>query len=86
MGCYFSVNAEMLTNERGRQLLSIIPANRLLTETDGPFTRLNERIANPSDVRHTVDLIAGLRGAGAEETRLSITHNLKKLLESSSII
>jgi len=83
MGCYFSVNAEMLTNERGRQLLSSIPNDRLLTETDGPFTRLNERIAHPSDVRHTVELIAALRSAGAEETKLTITRNLKKLLETS---
>jgi len=83
MGCYFSVNAEMLTHDRGRQLVSCIPDDRLLTETDGPFTRLNDRIAHPADVRHTVELIAGLRSAGAEETKLSITRNLKKLLEPS---
>ncbi len=83
MGCFFSVNAEMLRNERGRQLLSSIPDERLLTETDGPFTRLNERIAHPSDVRYTVELIADLRRAGAENTKLSIARNLKKLLETS---
>ena len=65
MGCYFSVNAEMLANEKGQQLLSRIPDDRLLTETDGPFTRLNERIVQPSDVRHTVELIADSRRAGA---------------------
>lgn len=83
MGCYFSVNAEMLRNERGRQLLSSIPDKRLLTETDGPFTRVNERIAQPSDVRHTVELIADLRRASAEDIRLSIVQNFKKLLEVS---
>lgn len=85
MGCYFSVNAEMLRNERGQQLLSSIPDERLLTETDGPFTRLNERVAQPSDVRHTVELIADLRRAGAETTKLSIARNLKKLLETSNV-
>jgi TatD DNase family protein len=83
MGCYFSVNAEMLRNERGQQLLSSIPDGRLLTETDGPFTRVNERIAQPSDVRHTVELIADLRRADAENTKLSIARNLKELLERS---
>jgi TatD DNase family protein len=83
MGCYFSVNAEMLANEKGQQLLSRIPDDRLLTETDGPFTRLNERIVQPSDVRHTVELIADSRRAGAEDTKLRIALNLKKLLETS---
>jgi TatD DNase family protein len=83
MGCYFSVNAEMLAKERGQQLLSCIPTELLLTETDGPFTRLNERIAYPADVRHTVKLIARLRSVSEEETRLSIMRNLKKLLETS---
>jgi TatD DNase family protein len=84
MGCYFSINADMLSNERGRQLLCSIPVDRLLTETDGPFTRLNERIAHPSDVRHTVELIGGLRSTNAEEIKLSITGNLKELLGFSS--
>lgn len=83
MGCYFSVNAEMLANEKGQQLLSRIPDDRLLTETDGPFTHLNERIVQPSDVRHTVELIADSRRAGAEDTKLRIALNLKKLLETS---
>jgi TatD DNase family protein len=66
----------MLAKERGQLLLSYIPIERLLTETDGPFTL--------PDVRRTVDLIAELRSASEEETRLSITRNLKQLLKSSS--
>jgi TatD DNase family protein len=38
MGCYFSVNAAMLANEKGRDIAAMIPLDRLLTETDGPFT------------------------------------------------
>ena len=39
LGCYFSVNAEMMRTERGRNLIADLPADRILTETDGPFTQ-----------------------------------------------
>ena len=38
LGCYFSVNLEMLRSDRGRALISDLQMDRMLTETDGPFT------------------------------------------------
>ncbi len=38
-GCYFSVNGAMLGSKRFLGMLPMIPSNRLLIETDGPFTR-----------------------------------------------
>jgi TatD DNase family protein len=38
LGCYFSINAEMMYSGRGRALVAELPMDRLLTETDGPFT------------------------------------------------
>ena len=57
LGCYFSVNASMLRNERGRKLVESLPLNRLLTETDGPFTEEDGRPARPWDVAHTLGLL-----------------------------
>ena len=37
-GCYFSVNGAMINSKRFLEMLPLIPANRLLLETDSPFT------------------------------------------------
>lgn len=39
MGCYFSINEAMLNNARHASVVAAIPFDRLLTETDGPFTK-----------------------------------------------
>lgn len=38
LGCYFSINPNMLRTKSGKQLISRIPADRVLLETDIPFT------------------------------------------------
>ena len=37
-GCYLSVNGAMINSKRFLEMLPLIPANRLLLETDSPFT------------------------------------------------
>jgi TatD DNase family protein len=85
LGCYFSVNAQMMLNEKGRLLTASLPSDRILTETDGPFTQVNDRAASPSDIGRTVEAIAGLRLSSIEEVELDIARNLKALLKIGSI-
>lgn len=40
-GCYFSINASMTLSEAGRQRLVNIPSDRLLIESDGPYSKIN---------------------------------------------
>lgn len=37
LGCYFSVNKKMINTENGRNLIKMIPKDKLLVETDAPF-------------------------------------------------
>jgi TatD DNase family protein len=83
LGCYFSVNAQMMRSEKGRDLIGSLPLDRLLTETDGPFTQVDGRPAGPSDIKHTVEAIARLRGKTAAETGVLIRDNLKIVLSGS---
>ena len=53
LGCYFSVNAQMLIGERRCAIARQIPLDRLLTETDGPFTTYENRPTSPADIGHT---------------------------------
>ena len=85
LGCYFSINSQMLSNERGRRLVAGLGADRILTETDGPFTQMNERVACPSDIGQTVQEIAEGRRSSAQEIKNHIARNLKGLLAAESI-
>jgi TatD DNase family protein len=83
LGCYFSVNSQMLLGDRGRDLLIALPNSRILTETDGPFTQIGSRPASPADVKNTVKTIAALKEVTSQQTAVQIRQNLKQLLESS---
>ncbi|MCW3847366.1 TatD family hydrolase [Sphingomonas sp. LB-2] len=82
LGCYFSINAEMLIGEKRRALVENLPRERLLTETDGPFTRTGGRPARPSDVLLVVDELARMHGFALREAEAMILGNLKTLLSS----
>ena len=74
----------MLLNERGRSLVASLPADRVLTETDGPFTRVKEQIACPSDIVQTVEMIATLRKSPRADVALDIAQNLSNLLKTDT--
>jgi TatD DNase family protein len=82
LGCYFSINAEMTRSDRGRALVADLPFERLLTETDGPFTQASGRPAEPRDVGAAVAGIAVARGMPVDVVAPSITGNLRALLGS----
>lgn len=76
LGCYFSINAEMISVGKNRSLLQKLPLERLLTETDGPFVNFMSRPARPTDVPTTVELLARLRGIDPQLLADQIINNL----------
>ena len=81
LGCYFSINAAMLGNERHAPMVALIPLDRLLTETDGPFTKTDERPSRPADVRDVVEALGRLHGMAASAVAATMRVNLRALLE-----
>ncbi len=81
LGCYFSVNATMLQNKRHQDMVKEIPLDRILTETDGPFTQMHGSPARPWDVVHAVQGLSELHGMTIEETACLIVNNFKTLLD-----
>ncbi|MFC5394235.1 Qat anti-phage system TatD family nuclease QatD [Bosea vestrisii] len=79
-GCYFSINAEMMRSDRGRALVAELPMDRLLTETDGPFTQVDGRPTVPTDVRGAIDAIARARHVAADAIDQAVRTNLHTLL------
>lgn len=78
LGCYFSINSEMLIKSARRTLVSELPINRLLTETDGPFVRIENRQVVPMDIENTVSTLADVCGVHEKEMA---THLLRNLLD-----
>ena len=80
LGCYFSVNAEMTRSDRGRSLVSDLPIDRILTETDGPFTQVDGRPSEPADVKATAAAIADIRKVPVDAVTAAVRSNLSSLL------
>lgn len=80
LGCYFSINKEMLISPKHRQLIASLPAERLLTETDGPFVEYEGHPMRPREVAETVVPLASLRAIPTEVMIRTILANLHALL------
>lgn len=80
LGCYFSINAEMLRSPKHCRLVSSLPSDRLLTETDGPFVESDGRPVRPKQVVETVAMLADARGEAVEEMARAMVRNLRTLL------
>jgi TatD DNase family protein len=70
----------MTGNERGKAVVTDLPIDRLLTETDGPFTKTNGRRFHPTDVSLAVDAIARARQTATEVVAHAVRANLETLL------
>ena len=55
LGAYFSVGPAMLVSARARKILSWIPKDTVLLETDGPFAKVKGKELMPSDVTQVVN-------------------------------
>jgi TatD DNase family protein len=82
LGCWFSVGPAMLATKKGKSLVKEIPKERILTETDGPFASLNQKILMPWDVEKTIPVLSELWQISSEETKFTLTSNLQSILNS----
>ncbi len=80
LGCYFSINAEMTRTDRGRELITNLPRDRILTETDGPFTQAGCRPSEPVDVPLAAAAVANILGVSSEALTKVILTNLRTLI------
>jgi TatD DNase family protein len=74
-GLFFSVNPAMLASGEGRALVDCIPPERVLTETDGPYTEVDGRTSLPADIPAVVSALAERWGVDAESARRRVWGN-----------
>jgi TatD DNase family protein len=82
LGCYFSVNAQMLRSQHAQEIVEALPLDRILTETDGPFTEHDGRPARPADVGFAVNAIARARQSSPPIIADAVRTNLRSVLSN----
>ena len=82
-GCWFSVGPAMLAGERGRRLTSRMPRERILTESDGPFARVDGVSLNPWDVGLAERALAEVWDVSKEKVSDVLRSNLKTLIKKA---
>jgi TatD DNase family protein len=79
LGCWFSVGPAMVKSKKGQQLVSKMPRDRVLTETDAPFVQERGRPLMPWDADKAIHAIAAIWNLGADQSRAQIRSNLLAL-------
>lgn len=82
MGCWFSVGPAMLATKKGKLIVQNIPRERILTETDGPFSTLYKKRLMPWDVQKAIKQLSVLWQISIKETELILCSNLRLMLEN----
>lgn len=85
MGCYFSVNIKMIESEKGRDIISRIPIDKILLESDAPFIqdvntniKLGELLNNTACKLNEYNNFWSLYNANEASARLLMNVSRKK--------
>jgi TatD DNase family protein len=80
LGCYFSINQEMFRSDKAVAVIKTVPADRLLTETDGPFVQVGPKPISPGEVGQAVRLLASATGREPDAMSKLIVGNFAALV------
>jgi len=81
-GYFISLTPEVAYRQRDQELARMLPANRMLVETDGPWPyggQFAGRLTEPAFIKETVAAIAHLRCTTIDEIANSTTANARAL-------
>ncbi|MBS9428233.1 Qat anti-phage system TatD family nuclease QatD [Photorhabdus akhurstii] len=81
IGAWFSVGPAMLNSVKGKRIIELIPKDRLLTETDGPFAKYSGKNLFPWDVDKAITGISKLWGCTSEFVEGKIEENFRNILQ-----
>lgn len=79
-GHYFSVNPAMLQSSNGCKIIAKIPRDRLLTETDGPFVKIEDKIVTSQDITLVQKYLSSLWSCTYEDVERQIKENFNQAL------
>jgi len=77
-GYYFSVNPAMLSSNTGRRLVTAMPHDRVLSESDGPFVAIGKRAARPIHMQDVVNKLAAVWNVDPVATADQLSENYRR--------
>ena len=84
-GLWFSVNPSMLRSQNGQRIIAALPRNRVLTETDGPYSKLGGRASDPRDIPTVVRGLGRIWGEDEEQARARIFGNMASVAAAAGV-
>jgi TatD DNase family protein len=79
-GHFFSINPAMTRSAKGRDVISRVPRDRILTESDGPFVQMGSRAIEPADVRAVEETLGTIWGTDILVARTIVQQNFQQLI------
>lgn len=79
-GYYFSINHQMLRSNAGRNIINMIPINKILIESDAPFTRGLKDQYELFFVSEIYNYLAKIKNISVDEASEIIKNNFKQVL------
>lgn len=80
MGCWFSVGPGMTKTQKGSAHIMSMPEDRIITETDGPFFRVNDQPVMPWHVEDALRDMGKMRNMERTEISSVIDDNFNRLV------
>lgn len=80
LNCWFSVGPVMMASKKGKDLVSHMPKNRILTESDGPFTQLQSQPVTPSAMKIAEEALATIWEMTPASASAQVAANFKRLV------
>ena len=77
---YISVNLDIKKTKKGTDLIQSVPIDRIVLETDAPFTKESKKRYDYKILEDTITQIAKIKKSNLENVTIQIKANSKKIL------
>ena len=80
LGCYFSINQQMLLSKNGRDVVDALPIDKILVESDAPFSKGLEHEYSYLFAEKAYDYLSDKRDIPRNEIPEIIKENFRAVL------
>ena len=80
--CFFSIGPAMVSTTKSKNLIPLIPINRILPESDGPFAQINGKPIYPWEAMDIVPYLADIYSVSKERVTCQLIENCQTILKS----
>ena len=79
-GYYFSINTSMINSQKGQKIISSIPIDRILTESDGPYIQLKGSPVTPYNLSGVLKYLGKVWYLTYDQAEKQVNTNFKGIV------